>query len=107
MFKITVKAKEKLHEISEEKNIRPHQFLRLSIPPIWSGEGDFGIVIDHPTEDDIKIIFKNETVLLIEPSINEKLLNATFDYIVSIKQTGFHLDIYPEDNTTPIDPISH
>ena len=106
MFKITAKAKEKLHEISEEKNIRPHQFLRLSIRPIWAGEGDFGIVIDHPTEDDIKIIFKNETVLLIEPSINEKLLNATFDYIVSIKQTGFHLDIYPEDNPQAAKHIS-
>jgi len=107
MFKITVNAKEKLHQISEEKNIRPHQFLRLSIPPIWSGEGDFGIVIDHPTEDDIKIIFKNKTLLVIEPSINEKLLNATFDYIVSVKQTGFHLDIYPDNNTKTSDPISH
>ena len=98
MLNITLKAKEKLNQISAEKNIWPLQFLRLTIPPIWSGEGDFGIVIDNANEDDIQINFKNKTILLIESSINESLSNSTLDYIESGKQIGFNLDIYPADN---------
>ena len=66
VLNITLKAKEKLNQISVEKNIWPLQFLRLTIPPIWSGEGDFGIVIDNANEDDIQINFENKTILLIE-----------------------------------------
>jgi|TARA_Y100000294_G_C8383122_1_gene267586 Fe-S cluster assembly iron-binding protein IscA len=98
VLNITLKAKEKLNQISAEKNIWPLQFLRLTIPPIWSGEGDFGIVIDNANEDDIQINFENKTILLIESSINESLSNSTLDYIESGKQIGFNLDIYPADN---------
>ncbi|MBM24839.1 MAG: hypothetical protein CL760_03940 [Chloroflexi bacterium] len=98
MLNITLKAKEKLNQISAEKNIWPLQFLRLTIPPIWSGEGDFGIVIDNANEDDIQINFENKTILLIESLINESLSNSTLDYIESGKQIGFNLDIYPADN---------
>ena len=98
MLNITLKAKEKLNQISVEKNIWPLQFLRLTIPPIWSGEGDFGIVIDNANEDDIQINFENKTILLIESLINESLSNSTLDYIESGKQIGFNLDIYPADN---------
>lgn len=98
MFNITLKAKEKLNQISEQKNIWPHRFLRLTIPPIWSGEGDFGIVIDDVSDSDIKINFENQTILLIESSFNKSLLNSTLDYIESGKQIGFNLDIYPTDN---------
>ena len=98
MLNITLKAKEKLNKISEQKDIWPHQFLRLTIPPIWSGEGDFGIVIDNTNENDIKINFENKTILLIDDSINESLSNSTLDYIESEKQIGFNLDIYSTDN---------
>ena len=98
MLNITLKAKEKLNQISAEKNIWPLQFLRLTIPPICSGEGDFGIVIDNANEDDIQINFENKTILLIESLINESLSNSTLDYIESGKQIGFNLDIYPADN---------
>ena len=98
MLKITLKAKEKLNLISAEKNMSPLKFLRLTIPPIWSGEGDFGIVIDNANEDDIQINFENKTILLIESLINESLSNSTLDYIESGKQIGFNLDIYPADN---------
>ena len=98
MLNITLKAKEKLNQISAEKNIWPLQFLRLTIPPIWSGEGDFGIVIDNANEDDIQINFENKTILLIESLINESLSNSTLDYIESGKQIGFNLDIYPAAN---------
>ena len=83
MLNITLKAKEKLNQISAEKNIWPLQFLRLTIPPIWSGEGDFGIVIDNANEDDIQINLENKTILLIESLINESLSNSTLDYIES------------------------
>jgi len=98
VLNITLKAKEKLNQISAEKNIWPLQFLRLTIPPIWSGEGDFGIVIDNANEDDIQINFENKTILLIESLINQSLSNSTLDYIESGKQIGFNLDIYPADN---------
>ena len=98
MLNITLKAKEKLNQISAEKNIWPLQFLRLTIPPIWSGEGDFGIVIDNANEDDIQINFENKTILLIESLIDQSLSNSTLDYIESGKQIGFNLDIYPADN---------
>tara|TARA_B100000749_G_C18423705_1_gene464640 strand:+ start:953 stop:1261 length:309 start_codon:yes stop_codon:yes gene_type:complete len=98
VLNITLKAKEKLNQISAQKNIWPLQFLRLTIPPVWSGEGDFGIVIDNANEDDMKINFENKTILLIESSINESLSNSTLDYIESGKQLGFNLDIYPTDN---------
>ena len=98
MLNITLKAKEKLNQISAQKNIWPLQFLRLTIPPVWSGEGDFGIVIDNANEDDMKINFENKTILLIESSINESLSNSTLDFIESGKQLGFNLDIYPTDN---------
>ena len=98
MLNITLKAKEKLNQISAEKNIWPLQFLRLTIPPIWSGEGDFGIVIDNANEDDIQINFENKTIILIESLINQSLSNSTLDYIESGKQIGFNLDIYPADN---------
>jgi len=98
VLNITLKAKEEFKKISEQKDIWPHQFLRLTIPPIWSGEGDFGIVIDNTNENDIKINFENKTILLIDDSINESLSNSTLDYIESEKQTGFNLDIYSTDN---------
>ena len=44
-MEITDKAKEELHKILESRKLDDGQGLRLATPPVWEGEGDFGIVI--------------------------------------------------------------
>ena len=43
------------------------KFLRLATPPVWIGEGDFGVVIDSPGDDDMIVDHAGETVLLVDP----------------------------------------
>ena len=90
MLNITLKAKEKLNQISVEKNIWPLQFLRLTIPPIWSGEGDFGIVIDVSRDRDEVIKYQDREILWLDPGTIEHLDKSKFDF----KDGRFTLDIF-------------
>ena len=45
-FKVTDAARAQLREIADGRALGPGKYLRLALPPVWTGEGEFGIVID-------------------------------------------------------------
>ena len=46
MFTVTDDAKKELKRIYDSRSLEVGMYLRLAIPPVWTGYGDFGIVID-------------------------------------------------------------
>ena len=55
MITITNRAKTKLREMKEDGTVKKGKFLRLATPPTWTGEGDFGLVLDIERIGDAKI----------------------------------------------------
>lgn len=94
MVTISDSAKKKLKEIRETKRLESNRFLRLSIPPIWTGDGEFGIVIDSRNDEDQCINYEGATILLMDPQVTEKLPSASLDFKNSPEGTRFTLDIY-------------
>lgn len=95
MLTVTDKAKEELKRIVETRGIEPGKSLRLAIPPVWTGEGDFGIVIDSEKEDDYMVVYEGVTVLVVEGGLIEGALSsAVFDFKESPQGAGFTVDIY-------------
>ena len=45
MVTVTNRAKQELKRVGERLDLEMGKFLRLATPPMWVGEGDFGIVI--------------------------------------------------------------
>ena len=91
---ITDKAKEELAKTLDRVKIDPNKYLRLTTPPIWSGEGDFGIVIDEMVEGDHLIESDGKTVLIMDFDLVQKFPNATLDFKISDGDSRFTLDIY-------------
>ncbi len=95
MITVTDKAKEELKRIVETRRLEPGKSLRLAIPPVWTGEGDFGIVIDEEKEDDYSVEDEGVTVLLLEGGLIEgALASAVVDFKETPDGTGFTVDIY-------------
>jgi Fe-S cluster assembly iron-binding protein IscA len=90
MFEITESAREELKHIVEIQNMEEGQFLRLATPPVWIGDGDFGVVIDKPGDDDMVVDHEGETVLLVDPGLAEHLAKSVMDF----KDSRFSLDVY-------------
>ena len=65
MVTVTESAKAELSRILETKALGSGKLLRLAVPPAWTGEGDFGIVIDEPDSDDHETDFNGRKVLLV------------------------------------------
>ncbi len=94
MITVTDKAKEELKRMVETRRMEPDKFLRLAIPPVWTGDGDFGIVIDSEKEDDHVVEHEGAKVLLVEGGLLGYLETAVFDFRESPEGVGFTMDIY-------------
>ena len=90
MLSVTENAKEELKRIYEERSPDPDKFLRLAVPPVWEGEGDFGVVIDEERIEDHVVDFQGVKVLLVDPGVAEKLSSSVLDF----KDSQFKLDVY-------------
>lgn len=94
MVTITDRAKEEVKRVLQSRRLEPGKLLRLAIPPIWTGEGDFGIVIDTENEDDYVVEHEGEKVLLIEGGLMGHLASAVVDFKESPEGARFTVDMY-------------
>ncbi len=94
MLQVTDAAKAQLSAIAQHRELDPNQFLRLAVPPVWTGEGDFGVVIDEIAVLDRTVEWDGHTVLLIAPEVAEKLSNAVLDFKEPPDGPRFTLDVY-------------
>ena len=90
MITITEEAKAELNRTVEARNLAPGQFLRLAVPPAWTGPGDFGVVIGGQGVADSAVEFEDTIVLLVDADLAAQLSKAVFDF----KDGRFTLDIY-------------
>ena len=95
MLTVTPEARRQLGDIARERNLEPGKLLRLAVPPVWTGEGDWGIVIDQRGAADAAYAHDGATVLVVEETVAESLANAVLDYKTeSVPSPRFTLDIY-------------
>ena len=66
------------------------------MPPIWKGEGDFGIVIDEKGEDDYVVSYQGMNILLMDAGLTDGLTTAVLDWRLKESPAGmaFTLDVY-------------
>ena len=62
-----------MKRILETRTLAPGKLLRLAMPPIWKGEGDFGIVIDEKGEDDYVVSHQGMNILLMDAGLTDGL----------------------------------
>ena len=94
MVTVTDSAKEELKRILETRSLDPGKYLRLTTPPVWQGEGDFGVVIDEDRMGDKAVELQGVKLLLVDPTLAEQLSNAVFDFKDSPEGARFTLDVY-------------
>ncbi len=94
MLAVTDAAKRQLHDIVSARGLSPMQCLRLTIPPQWTGEGEFGIVIDEPAPDDMVVAHAGAPVLRIEQHVASRLNHSMLDFKETPAGLGFALDVY-------------
>jgi Fe-S cluster assembly iron-binding protein IscA len=94
MLEISDAAKQQLTEVATQRHLDPGKFLRLAIPPVWTGDGDFGIVIDDRGAMDTAIKLAGRTVLLIEHEVADQMSKSVLDYKETPQGMGFTLDVY-------------
>jgi Fe-S cluster assembly iron-binding protein IscA len=94
MVIVTESAKEELSRVLETKNPDSGKLLRLAVPPVWTGEGDFGIVIDEPASDDHETDFNGRKVLLVGADLLEQLSDSVLDFKEFPDGPRFTLDVY-------------
>ncbi len=95
MLEVTPEARRQLKVIAQERSLEPGKLLRLAVPPVWTGEGDWGIVIDQRGVADAAYAHDGATVLVVEEAVAESLANAVLDYKTEgAPSPRFTLDIY-------------
>ena len=90
MMTVTEEAKAELKRTLESRGLDPGQCLRLAVPPTWTGQGDFGVVIGGKGAADNAVEFEGTTVLLVDADLAAQLSSAVLDF----KDARFTLDIY-------------
>ena len=90
MFEVTDGAREELKRIVDIQDMEPGKFLRLATPPVWIGEGDFGVVIADEGDGDLVVDHEGQPVLLVDPDLAEHLTKSVMDF----KDARFSLDVY-------------
>ena len=93
-FEVTDAARAQLKAVAVQRGLDPGRFLRLALPPVWTGEGEFGIVIDARGVMDVPIAYDQTTVLLIERAVAEQLARAVLDFKNAPEGPRFTLDVY-------------
>ena len=94
MVTVTEKAKEELKRVLETRALAPGKLLRLAMPPVWKGEGDFGIVIDDQGHDDYVVEYQGMNILLMDAGLVDGLTKAVLDFKESPAGMAFTLDVY-------------
>jgi Fe-S cluster assembly iron-binding protein IscA len=94
MLDVSDTAKLQLKEVAAQRQLDPGKFLRLAIPPVWTGEGDFGIVVDDRGAMDTAIKLAGQTVLLIEREVADQMSKSVLDFKTTPQGMGFTLDVY-------------
>lgn len=90
---VTKTAKEELKRMLEARVMPEGKHFRLATPPVWTLEGDFGIVIDEDRAGDLEVEHEGQIVLLVDPDLAKQLLEATFDFVSTPQGMGFKLDV--------------
>ena len=95
MFDVTEAARQQLKNVVEERGLAGGKLLRLAVPPVWTGAGDWGIVIDDRGVADVAYAHESTTVLIIEHEVAEALGSSVLDYKTEgVPSPRFTLDIY-------------
>ena len=94
MVQISEAAKRQLRVLVDERKLGPDRFLRLTVPPAWTGEGDFGIVVDARGGADTGVTLDGKTVLVVGPDVVEQIPNAMLDFKKTPDGRRFTLDVY-------------
>ncbi len=94
MVKITDSAKQQLKVIVESRSLESGKFLRLATPPVWEGEGDFGIVISEEGAHDYITNHESVDVLLVDSGLMEQMATAVLDFKDTPNGLAFTLDVY-------------
>ncbi len=95
MLTVTESALAELRRVGDARALEPGRLLRLAVPPVWTGDGDWGIVIDQRGAADVAYAHDGATVLVIEQIVADGLANAVLDYKTSgVPSPRFTLDIY-------------
>ncbi len=90
MIEITDSARAELHRMMGGYDFEEGQGFRLATPPVWEGQGDFGIVIDVGRDRDHVVEYEGVVVLRLDPGTTEHLAKAVMDF----KESRFTLDVY-------------
>lgn len=93
-FEVTKTARAELRKVADGRELGPGRYLRLAVPPAWTGEGDFGIVIDSRGPGDVSIPYEGRPVLLIERDVADQLWRSVLDFKAPPEGRGFTLDVY-------------
>ena len=94
MVTVTDSAKRELKRILETRSLAPDKALRLAVPPTWTGEGDFGIVIDEAETEGVMVEYEGSPVLLIDTELMEQLESSVLDFKDSPEGPKFTLDVF-------------
>ena len=95
MLTVTDAARAELRKVADARVLEPGRLLRLAVPPVWTGQGDWGIVIDQRGAADVAYAHEGATVLVVEQVVADGLANAVLDYKTSgVPSPRFTLDIY-------------
>ena len=95
MLSVTESARAELLRLAAERALEPGRLLRLAVPPVWTGEGDWGIVIDQRGAADVAFAQEGATALIVERETADALANSTLDFKTEgVPSPRFTLDVY-------------
>ncbi len=94
MVTVKTRAKKELRRIVETRPLAEGKYLRLTAPPVWEGEGGFGIVIDEERVGDHTVDFVGIRILLIDPGLAKNLSDSVLDFKDSPQGLRFTLDMF-------------
>ena len=95
-MEVTQEALDELRRIVSVRAMGYQQILRLAMPPVWTGGGDFGIVVDQISDEDIVVVRDGggEALLVIDRELEDNLEKAILDHKETPNGRGFALDVY-------------
>ena len=94
MITVTEAAKEELGRILVTRSLALGKCLRLTVPPIWEGTGDFGIVVDVEGDGDHTVELDGLKLLHLDSLLTERLMNSVLDFKDTPGGAGFTLDVF-------------
>ena len=95
-MEVTQEALDELRRIVSVRAMGYQQILRLAMPPVWTGGGDFGIVVDQISDEDIIVARdgSDEALLVIDRELEDNLEKAILDHKETPNGRGVALDVY-------------